>query len=425
MPTQEGGQPVPIDPAQPHNPPSWVTTNSAWLNRVTSGVDGSRSDRTGTAGGGRVHDLTVSSPLGAAQKFRRIQDVRELTVSHAPVPVSAQPVVLQDVAGRMPPVLRMPDPELPAKVEQRTAPLPPAPAPIPPAASQPPPSTPFTQMYGLPGEGDPGVPSAKVPKTLEELAIPGYQAPPPPVNPVIQEMISPGPTSPAADSGPKSLFPGVPGLEDQVGIPRPIEVQATASCELPTPVVPGVVPDSITKPATTFRTGFGYTPQQLADDLAIFRQGPVAWVGPGNPYDVARERLEAARYTPLEQRNDLEWAFYEPHNDEERALQQAAFRRLHDAGIQWRDPAVEKYLHDDKTQWLIDPTQPATNTAPSRFSPAEIRRQIIDMNRPDVDPKTFLNDALVDMTIGPAMVLWDAAHDRGDHSGWEITMAAA
>ncbi|MFJ4656123.1 toxin glutamine deamidase domain-containing protein [Nocardia sp. NPDC088792] len=280
-------------------------------------------------------------------------------------------------------------------------------------------------MYELPGEGDPGVPSAKVPKTLEELAIPGYQAPSPPVNPVIQEMISPGPTSPAADSGPKSLFPGVPGLEDQVGIPRPVEVQATASCGLPTLVVPGVVPDSITRPDIRLIPKPGYTAQQLNDDIKAYYQGRVPWVGPVNPYDAARARLLAAQYTPLEQRNDLEWAFYEPKNDDDRADQQAAFRRLHDAGIRWRDPAVEKYLHDDKTQWLIDPTQPATNAAPPRFSPAEIRRQIIDMNRPDVDPKTFLNDALVEMTIGPAMVLWDAAHDRGDHSGWEITMAAA
>ncbi|MFD7846756.1 hypothetical protein ACFV4K_27960 [Nocardia sp. NPDC059764] len=285
------------------------------------------------------------------------------------------------------------------------------------------------QMYLPPDQG--GLPQqGPAPTTLAELALPGVDPKDYPRSPtaaavdqIVGAMTSAEPGS-AVDSGPKSLFPGIP-VQNPVGVPKTTDIQVTASCVLPVPSTPGTVPISISSPNTRFRTNPEYTPQQLADDLAILKAGPTPWVGPGSPYDVAQQRLEAARYTIIEQRNDLERAFFEPRNDDERALQQAAFRRLHDAGIQWNDPAVERFLRDDKTQFLSDPTKPARYTAPAKYTPAEIRQQILEANRPDVDIRTAAGGFLVDMTIGPAIVLWDVAHDRGDHSGWEIAGAAA
>ncbi|MFD6352981.1 hypothetical protein KHQ06_06615 [Nocardia tengchongensis] len=285
------------------------------------------------------------------------------------------------------------------------------------------------QMYLPPDQG--GLPQqGPAPTTLAELALPGVDPKDYPRSPtaaaldqIVGAITSAEPGS-AVDSGPKSLFPGIL-VQNPVGVPKTTDIQVTASCVLPVPSTPGAVPVSISSPNTRFRTNLEYTPQQLADDLAILKAGPTPWVGPGSPYDVAQQRLEAARYTIIEQRNDLERAFFEPRNDDERALQQAAFRRLHDAGIQWNDPAVERFLRDDKTQFLSDPTKPARYTAPPKYTPAEIRQQILEANRPDVDFRTAAGSFLVDMTIGPAIVLWDAAHDRGDHSGWEIAGAAA
>ncbi|MFD3428598.1 polymorphic toxin type 15 domain-containing protein [Nocardia fluminea] len=209
-------------------------------------------------------------------------------------------------------------------------------------------------------------------------------------------------------------------------------IETVVECTVPVPLaVPGVVPRAITNPETIFRTGSSYSPQQLDEDLRIFDAGRLVWAGPGRPadYDVAQARLTAAMYTPGEQFNDLVWAQHLPRNQAEVEERFAAVQRLNQAGIPWLDPAVEDWVaNQQKVTVAESPYSTVDNTRPSMYSPAELRQQAVEASRTALtadDLKQGVNDFLVGSTVGPAIVLWDAAHDRGDHSAAEITWAAA
>ncbi|MFD3703359.1 DddA-like double-stranded DNA deaminase toxin [Nocardia sp. NPDC058658] len=102
---------------------------------------------------------------------------------------------------------------------------------------------------------------------------------------------------------------------------------------------------------------------------------------------------------------------------------------MNEAGIPWSDPRIQEWI-DSKLDVAIatDPTIPTRYQAPPLFSPYEIRQQQIEANRVDItgnDLRQGANEFLAAITYGPALVLWEAAHDRGDHSGAEIAWAAA
>ncbi|MEV6068409.1 hypothetical protein AB0L82_17795 [Nocardia sp. NPDC052001] len=281
------------------------------------------------------------------------------------------------------------------------------------------------QMYVNPA------PQPDSPKTLAELAMPGYKEPAEPpsaAEQLVQQMVSPQP-DPAAASTPKTLAElALPGYKE------PVTVTAQATV----PVSP-VVPKAITDLQPAYRTGnygaqgYDYSEEQFAADLAIFLAGrPAPFVGPGAAtdaiyrYEAARARLLAARYTPSEQLVDLKWAYFKPRNEQETLDRQAAIARLMQAGIPWDDPAVEGYLKSDKgIPVLTDPTRPVRWAAPPQYTAKQLQQELLRMNRRDVDFTEMAQDALVGMTVGPAITLWEAAHDEGDHSGWEIAGAAA
>ncbi|MCP9622538.1 hypothetical protein FOH10_34300 [Nocardia otitidiscaviarum] len=320
----------------------------------------------------RVFNYSVRTPREAAATFARVLNAEDLMSTAASRahefaltdfmssgPWGQQVVELgtvQSIAGP-PPILRRPDDDLPEKVENRTAPS------ISPEDTVPPPNpagpTVFEQMYSEP-EPEPSTqtPTVKVPESLEELALPGYEAP------SQQTMLSQfygdlgadGPTSPASNAGPKSLFPEIVTAEGSVGIPEPQKY---------------VMPSAITAPRTWFRSGvdgygFNYSQEQLRKDLETYTRGPQPWVGPGNPYDLARERLVKARYTPEEQFNDLLWAFREAGTHDDRVKKSQAIQRLAQIGIfPYENPAIKD--HVERIQGfgrLTDPSQPAKNAPP-------------------------------------------------------------
>ncbi|WP_327143094.1 hypothetical protein [Nocardia sp. NBC_01327] len=226
--------------------------------------------------------------------------------------------------------------------------------------------------------------------------------------------------SPAALQSTKPLPPNVPFIPGitgpgSEGIP-PITVTAQASVPV-VPVTPPV-PVSITEPTNRYRLGrdvygFNYTAEQLAADIAEVQNGPLQTVlnGP-TPYQRALARLAAARYTSEEQGYDLQWAFYDAQTEDERTAKTQALTRLREIGIHpYTDPAIEKYVQEttSKAQYFTDPNNPARYTAP-----------------PPPRPKmTSLGDDLYGMFVEPGVVLWEAAHGKGDHSGGEVAWAAA
>ncbi|MFI6042296.1 hypothetical protein ACIA8C_11715 [Nocardia sp. NPDC051321] len=314
-----------------------------------------------------------------------------------------------------------------------------------PPAVQPNATTPAEQTYLGPGANSPGS-TTSVPSSLAELGVPSAtpdKNPPPPGNPVPANQGQQENRAPTAfeqmyggldGSSPSPVATTVPTLAELAmpGYKEPSPVTVSADCTTTVSSTPGVVPTSITNPTTTFRTGtnyangFSYTPEQLAADMATVRRGPVQWVGPGDPYQDAYARLSAAQYTVEEQRIDLLWAQYNAKTDEARAQQLAALIRLRQAGIPWRDPAIEKFVSDrENIPVSTDPDAPARWIAPPKYTPAQLRQQLIDANRTDTTIRELVNNSIDDMFIDPATVLWQAAHGEGDHSGWEITWAAA
>ncbi|MFD3428478.1 HNH endonuclease [Nocardia fluminea] len=227
----------------------------------------------------------------------------------------------------------------------------------------------------------------------------------------------------------------IPSLPTIVGTSvhgTPIELEVAGICALPVSVpATSPLPGSITTPDTIFRTGRGYTGEQLRADLDTIAAGESGLnsAEAGLAAVAARTRLTSAMYTPTEQFNDLQWANREPRTDAEERDRFAARTRLNEAGIPWTDPRIQAWV-DNKLDIAIatDPTIPTRYQAPPLFSPYEIRQQQIEANRVDITGNDFrqgANDLLAAITYRPALVLWEAAHDRGDHSGADIAWAAA
>lgn len=227
----------------------------------------------------------------------------------------------------------------------------------------------------------------------------------------------------------------VPGRATVVGTSvtgTPLELEVAGTCALPVRVpAASPLPGSIMTPDIIFRTGRGYSADQLRSDLDTVAAGEagLSSAEAGLAYAAARARLNSAMYTPIEQFNDLQWANHEPRTEAEERDRFEARARLNEAGIPWLDPRIEEWI-DNKLDVTIatDPTNPARYQAPPLFSPSEIRRQQIEASRVDItgnDLRQGANDFLAAVTYGPALVLWEAAHDRGDHSGADIAWAAA
>ncbi|MFI1916382.1 hypothetical protein [Nocardia sp. NPDC020380] len=126
-------------------------------------------------GKGRVFNYNIQNAAQAAAKFGRIRSAQEMTapvttetryrpsnffattesaeVKGSPLMTAPGALVLQDIAGPRPISPRMPDPDLPEKIDQKTKPKPaPAPEPAPaPAAS--PASPPVSQAPAAPAAG--------------------------------------------------------------------------------------------------------------------------------------------------------------------------------------------------------------------------------------------------------------------------------
>ncbi|MGW2664133.1 hypothetical protein ACWCW7_24495 [Nocardia tengchongensis] len=276
----------------------------------------------------------------------------------------------------------------------------------------------FRQMY-VPNNAD--APQPTSPTTLAELAVPGYKQPIDPssaVNQIYQNMASPQPDPVASPTSLPEL--AVPGYQKPQTQTQSIDI----TCMGVLPATPGV-PASITEQSTRFRVGldsygFNYSAAQLAADLALVKQGrgqPGVY-GPYDitittPYDRALRRLAAARYTPEEQTYDLLWAFYDPQDEDERTQQRMALTRLREVGISpYADPAIKTYVQDQlsKAEYASDPRYPSTRNAPP----------------PPPRPKmTSLGEDLYGMFVEPAVVLWEATHGKGNHSGGQIAWAAA
>ncbi len=429
------------------SPPDWVAQGIAWRNSLTPVTDDSaaESDRKP-----RVFNISVTSPADAARQLNRIWNSRKLLDDAQQSPVQADAI---DAPFDLP-VRREADAEsdpkakanLSEKREDRptgtdpTAPsaqatTPQAPAPTsPPAASTPtntpsvPPTSPLQELGILPGGTNPA-------------AVQGY----PEIDPTSSVPVVVAAALPEGSSieQTSSSANGIRVTETTASVPGLAPIATTkisddpvtevvVECTVPVPLAePGIVPRSITNPETIFRTGSGYSRQQLEDDLRAFDAGRLVWAGPGRPadYEVAQARLTAAMYTPGEQFNDLVWAQHVPRNQTEVEERFAAVQRLNQAGIPWVDPTIADWVAKQQTVTVAEnPFSTVRNTRPSMYSPAELRQQALEASRTALtadDLKQGINDLLIDSTVGPAIVLWDAAHDRGDHSGAEIAWAAA
>ncbi|WP_410871441.1 hypothetical protein [Nocardia sp. A7] len=427
-------------------PPDWVAQGIAWRNSLTPATAVSPAESNTKP---RVFNISVSSPADAARQLNRIWNSRKLLDDARQSPVQADAI---DAPFDLP-VRKEADAEsdpnakanLSEKREDRptgteatvpSAPgtVPQAPAPTsPPATSAPTttPSTPTTsplQELGiLPGGTNP-------------VAVPDYpEIDPKSSVPLVVAMVLPEGSSIQQTSSSANgiriteTTASVPGLAPitTTKITDDSAIEAVVECAVPVPLAePGVVPRAITNPETIFRTGSGYSQQQLEEDLRAFDAGRVVWAGPGRPadYDVAQARLTAAMYTPGEQFNDLVWAQHQPRNQTELEERFAAVQRLNQAGIPWLDPTITAWVADQqKIPVAASPYSTVDNTRPPMYSPAELRQQALEASRTALtanDLKQGVNDFLVASTVGPAIILWDAAHDRGDYSGAEIAWAA-
>ncbi|MEU4416822.1 hypothetical protein [Nocardia salmonicida] len=431
-------------------PPDWVAQGIAWRNSLTPATAVSPAEGDTKP---RVFNISVSSPADAARQLNRIWNSRKLLDEAQQSPVQADAIdapfdlpVRRETDAQSDPNAKA---NLSEKREERPTgtdvsppTVPPAPATVPqtPATTSPlatstpttTPSTPTTsplQELGiLPGGTNP-------------VAVPNY----PGIDPnssvplVVATVLPEGSSIQQTSSSANGIritdtTASVPGLAPitTTKITDDSVIETVVECAVPVPLAePGVVPRAITNPETIFRTGSGYSRQQLEEDLRVFDAGRVIWAGPGRPadYEVAQARLTAAMYTPGEQFNDLVWAQHKPRNQTEIEERFAAVQRLNQAGIPWLDPTITAWVADQqKIPVAESPYSTVDNTRPSMYSPAELRQQALEASRTALtanDLKQGVNDFLVASTVGPAIVLWDAAHDRGDHSGAEIAWAAA
>ncbi|MFC6011504.1 hypothetical protein [Nocardia lasii] len=427
----------------PPEVPAWVEQGIAWRNSLrpaAENLDESNSEP-------RVFNISVSSPADAARQLNRIWNNRKLLDNARQSPPLADAI---DAPLDLPVQREMDgysDPDAKEKLAEKRSDRPrETDNPIPTAPTVPEPPKPAVSTP----PSAPSVPSPK-PIPMQELGIlPGGTYPAtkenfPEVNPnsvmpvIVTGVLGSGATLNQETSSTNGIkvtetTANVPGFAPIVTteISEDTTVEVVVECTVPVPLpAPGVIPPSITDPKTIFRTNSTYSSQQLDEDLRTYEAGRVVWAGPGSPpdYDAAQARLAAAMYTPGEQLNDLLWTQHTPRNQAEIEQRFAAVQRLNQAGIPWLDPTIATWIAErQKVEVASNPFSKVDNTAPSIYSPAELRQQFLEASRTRLtanDVKQGINDFLVASTVGPAIVLWDAAHDRGDHSGAEIAWAAA
>ncbi|MEU5405099.1 hypothetical protein [Nocardia asteroides] len=423
--------------------PDWATRGIEWRTSLTPATADSptSSDREP-----RVFNISVSSPADAARQLNRIYNSRKVFDDARQSPVQADPIDApldtptggeKGASKAATPKVAVPKgadtPQAPATAPSSPATTPQAPT-SPPATGEPSTSTPSPSTLPLQELGV--LPGGTNPVTVPNYPVvdPGSTLPVV-VATALPEGSSLQQTSTAANgirvTETTVTTPGLAPVTTTKITEEPV-VAATVECTVPVPLAqPGVLPPSVTNPQTIFQTGSSYSREQLEADLKAFDAGPLVWVGLNGPtaYDVARARLTAAMYTPGEQFNDLVWANHVPRNQAEIEERFAAVTRLNQAGIPWLDPAIAAWVTDQqKITVAEDPYSTVENTRPSMYSPAELRRQALEASRTELtagDLKQGLNGFLVGATVGPALILWDAAHDRGDYSGAEIAWAAA
>lgn len=446
-------------------PPAWINQRRNWLAAATPATFSTSTEP-------KVRDISVRDGAGVIQQLTRIDAAADMNFEPTSIPVGQQIASIQPIGvpikdpygpgGEFGPVSPFPthkDPETgqmvpgpnPVPTKDNAQPVVPA-APSNPVPAQqqpaPVPAGPANQNPQPNNPSDPKVVSPNLPDHISPLS-PGMRA----LFPTLADLYNPdgslktpeeqqlAQAASAMQSSPPVLpdpdgklanAPYIPGIT----APKPKPVTVTAEATVP---VQPAIPEAITHPVTVFRigsnraSGYSYTEDQLYADLATFRAGrPIPLQGPGvadtavAQYELARARLLAAQYSATEQATDLKWAFFTPRNAKEESGKQAALARLYEGGIPWRVPGVEEYLAQDTRAYFNDPSRPGRWAAPQLLTPAQIQQEILRANRPDgIGFTEFANKLLMDMTIGPAIVLWDAAHDRGDHSGWEIAGAAA
>ncbi|MFD3706540.1 polymorphic toxin type 15 domain-containing protein [Nocardia sp. NPDC058658] len=427
--------------------PEWVSRGIAWRASLTPAKTESPAESDTKP---RVFNISVSSPADAARQLNRIWNGRKLFDDARQSPLQADAI---DAPFDLP-VQRETDAQSDPNAKENLAnKLKERPRATDTPSSTPPPPGFQTSTPANSGESSTPTPSTSnpTPVPLQDLGIlPGGQYPATEMNfPVLDpESMMPVVVATTLGSGgsltqESSTSNGVTVTETTAKVPGrdPIvtttisdgpAIEAVVECTVPVPLTaPGVVPPSITHPETIFRTNSSYSSQQLEADLRAFDAGRPVWAGPNRPadYEVARARLAAAMYTPTEQFNDLVWAQHEPRNQAETEERFAALQRLNQAGIPWLDPTIEEWVAARQITTIAeDPFAKVDNTRPAMYSPAELRQQALEASRTALtlnDLKQGINGFLVDSTVGPAIVLWDAAHDRGDHSAAEITWAAA
>lgn len=362
---------------------------------------------------GRVHAYTGMNPERAAQKLARILAAEDLQAT-TPVASAARSIPsAQQIAkpydpyapggeqGPIPVRTPQPDGETPPNAVAPT-PAPPrrqpsetdTPANSAPASTGP---TVFEQLY------DPDS-TAGTPGTQMAPFIPTPDATPP-----RQPQISQTPASRTDD----------------------LLVQHAANPEDPGTASTAALPDLVANPRTIFLTGTAYTEQDLAADADLVRQGPMLgpYIGNGlSAYDRAWMRIDKARYTPIEQLYDLQWAMRGTYTVEEMLRQQQAMLRLQAAGISWLDPAVREHVNAVKDlPVLLDPTQPPKYappaTEPVDSAPAPSRPFNINQWQADISNSVY--GAVDDMFVNPAVVLWEYKRGEGGHSAAEAARAAA
>ncbi|UGT53259.1 polymorphic toxin type 15 domain-containing protein [Nocardia asteroides] len=416
--------------------PKWVTRGINWRDSLTPAVTQTSILDVREP---RVFNVSVASPAAAARELSRIYNSRRLFDDARQSPIHADlidaPLDIPTGGDRganksATPKVAVPKTETPSPTVVVPSTPKVAPPVTPPINSEPTATTPMAlqQLGVLPGVTEP-VAVPNYPQIAPGSQLPVVAATALPENSSIQQTST---TSNGVTVTETTVTtPGLSPVTTTKITDDPV-VSATVECTVPVPLAqPGVLPPSITSPQTIFRTGSDYSRQQLEADLRTFEAGQLVWVGPNGPtpYDVARARLAAAMYTPGEQFNDLVWANHIPRSQTEIAERSAAIQRLNRAGIPWLDPAVATWVADQQQITVAaDPFSPPRNTRPSMYSPAELRRQALEASRTELtanDLKQGLNDVLVGVTVGPALILWDAAHDRGDYSGAEIAWAAA
>ncbi|WP_207905565.1 HYD1 signature containing ADP-ribosyltransferase family protein [Nocardia alba] len=197
--------------------------------------------------------------------------------------------------------------------------------------------------------------------------------------------------------------------DPQQGVPA--QVVVTAAVSIPADPGPCQVPRL---------TSATYSAPQLAADKALVQQGRPNWVGPGNPYDAAVARLKAAEYTRYQQLLDLQWSQYRPQNEEEAESWRAAFRRLREGGIAWKDPAVQQWTQTQLQQGVLtDPRYPPKWAGPPvNVSPTSPELHPLDK------PISAAVVAIAKSTKHSLVVLGDTVVNLSPHAEMRATINA-